>query len=127
MAGMQDILVHAYDAVDLTEVWRAANEEVPALISLMEPLVPPSAAGPQPKNDSQSWSQGAAPPRAVSCQPSAFSQKTSPQDAEKSRRKTLSGKYIPCGPVMPFVFTMPRRHESLQARSWSIRLVLFLR
>jgi uncharacterized protein with HEPN domain len=38
MAGMRDILVHAYDHVDLDEVWRVATGELPELIEGVEPL-----------------------------------------------------------------------------------------
>ena len=38
MAGMRDILVHAYDHVDLDEVWRVATGELPGLIEAVEPL-----------------------------------------------------------------------------------------
>ena len=41
MAGMRDILIHAYRKVDLTEVWQAATVSVPNLISKLEHLVPP--------------------------------------------------------------------------------------
>jgi len=41
MAGMRDILIHAYDAVDLDEVWNAANQSIPRLIEQLEPLVSP--------------------------------------------------------------------------------------
>ncbi|MBW4521010.1 MAG: DUF86 domain-containing protein [Scytolyngbya sp. HA4215-MV1] len=37
MAGMRDILIHAYDAVDLDEVWNAANQSIPRLIEQLEP------------------------------------------------------------------------------------------
>ncbi|HLF28317.1 MAG TPA: DUF86 domain-containing protein [Anaerolineae bacterium] len=40
MAGMRDILIHAYAAVDLEEVWKAAQEDIPRLIALIEPLIP---------------------------------------------------------------------------------------
>ena len=39
MAGMRDVLVHAYDHVDVDEVWRVATEELPDLISSVESLV----------------------------------------------------------------------------------------
>lgn len=39
MAGMRDILVHAYDHVDVDEVWRVATEELPDLIRYIAPLV----------------------------------------------------------------------------------------
>ena len=41
IAGMRDILIHEYASVDLEEVWKAAQEDVPRLIALIEPLVPP--------------------------------------------------------------------------------------
>jgi uncharacterized protein with HEPN domain len=39
MAGMRDILIHAYDAVDLDEVWNASTRSIPQLIERLEPLV----------------------------------------------------------------------------------------
>jgi uncharacterized protein with HEPN domain len=42
IAGMRDILIHAYDHVDLDEVWKAATVSIPALIQQIEPLIPPS-------------------------------------------------------------------------------------
>lgn len=39
MAGMRDVLVHAYRRVDLAEVWVIATESVPSLIEALEPLV----------------------------------------------------------------------------------------
>lgn len=42
IAGMRDILIHAYDHVDLNEVWNAATVAVPALILQIEPLIPSS-------------------------------------------------------------------------------------
>lgn len=41
MAGMRDILIHAYSKVNLQELWKVANESVPDLIRKLEPLVPP--------------------------------------------------------------------------------------
>jgi uncharacterized protein with HEPN domain len=40
MAGMRDYLIHAYDAVDLEEVWRAATRDLPDLLERLEPLLP---------------------------------------------------------------------------------------
>lgn len=45
MAGMRDHLVHAYDAVDLGEVWKTASGDIPSLRKSLEPLLP----GPAPK------------------------------------------------------------------------------
>ena len=40
MAGMRDILIHAYNHVDLSEVWNTATVAIPTLISYIEPLIP---------------------------------------------------------------------------------------
>jgi uncharacterized protein with HEPN domain len=40
MAGMRDKLIHGYDAVDLTEVWRVAERDIPELLRAIEPLLP---------------------------------------------------------------------------------------
>jgi len=40
MAGMRDILIHAYRRINLDEVWSAATVHVPDLIRQIEPLVP---------------------------------------------------------------------------------------
>lgn len=39
MAGMRDILIHAYDAVDVDEVWNVATQAIPRLVVQLEPLV----------------------------------------------------------------------------------------
>ena len=41
VAGVRDILIHAYDHVDLDEVWAAATDSIPALVKQVSPLVPP--------------------------------------------------------------------------------------
>ena len=38
-AGMRDKLIHTYDAVDLDEVWKTVTQEIPPLMSFLEPLV----------------------------------------------------------------------------------------
>ena len=40
VAGMRDKLIHEYDAVDLNEVWKTVNADVPSLISVLKPLMP---------------------------------------------------------------------------------------
>ncbi|MBT3601712.1 MAG: DUF86 domain-containing protein [Candidatus Latescibacteria bacterium] len=40
IAGMRDVLIHVYDAVDLDEVWKTAHVDVPELLSKLEPLLP---------------------------------------------------------------------------------------
>ncbi len=39
MAGMGDLLIHAYDHVDLDEVWRVATVELPGLLLYIEPFI----------------------------------------------------------------------------------------
>ncbi|MBW1776104.1 MAG: DUF86 domain-containing protein [Deltaproteobacteria bacterium] len=41
IVGMRNRLVHAYFAVDLDEVWRVIQDDIPSLIGLLDPLVPP--------------------------------------------------------------------------------------
>jgi uncharacterized protein with HEPN domain len=43
MAGMRDILIHAYDHVDIDEVWHTATVAIPTLIQKIKPFVPPSS------------------------------------------------------------------------------------
>jgi uncharacterized protein with HEPN domain len=38
IAGMRDVLIHHYDIVDLKEVWRTIQNDVPTLIAFLEPL-----------------------------------------------------------------------------------------
>nr|RNJ66650.1 MAG: DUF86 domain-containing protein [Leptolyngbya sp. IPPAS B-1204] len=40
IAGMRDNLIHNYDDVDLDEVWRTAERDIPDLLTLLEPLLP---------------------------------------------------------------------------------------
>ena len=40
VAGMRDRIIHGYDDVDLAEVWRTVEHDLPMLISRLEPLVP---------------------------------------------------------------------------------------
>lgn len=41
MARMRDILIHAYDKVDLDEVWDTVQNDIPPLIAALEIIVPP--------------------------------------------------------------------------------------
>jgi len=38
IAGMRDQLIHGYNDIDLEEVWKTVNRDVPALIAQLEPL-----------------------------------------------------------------------------------------
>jgi len=40
VAGMRDHLVHAYDAVDVDEVWNTLQSDLPELIAWLEARVP---------------------------------------------------------------------------------------
>jgi len=40
IAGMRDKLIHAYDIVDMAEVWKTVDKDVSNLLSLLEPLLP---------------------------------------------------------------------------------------
>lgn len=41
IARMRDKMIHHYEAVDLREVWKAAETDVPSLVASLEPLLPP--------------------------------------------------------------------------------------
>ncbi|MDZ7289133.1 MAG: DUF86 domain-containing protein [candidate division KSB1 bacterium] len=40
IVGMRDKLIHGYDIIDLDEVWKTADTNVPDLLSLLAPLLP---------------------------------------------------------------------------------------
>ncbi|HST63072.1 MAG TPA: HepT-like ribonuclease domain-containing protein, partial [Longimicrobium sp.] len=41
MAGMRDLLIHAYRNINPDEVWKAVSVSVPALLTAIEPLIQP--------------------------------------------------------------------------------------
>ena len=41
MVGMRNLMIHEYDDVDLGIVWDTVKDDLPSLIHLIEPLVPP--------------------------------------------------------------------------------------
>lgn len=41
IAGFRDVVVHDYLFVNIEEVWRIVREDVPGLIELLKPIVPP--------------------------------------------------------------------------------------
>ena len=41
MVGMRNRLIHDYSDVNLAQVWKTIREDIPGLIRLIEPLVPP--------------------------------------------------------------------------------------
>ena len=45
IVGMRNRLVHAYFEIDLRLVWDTVNADLPALVSQLEPLVPPESRG----------------------------------------------------------------------------------
>ena len=40
IAGMRDQLIHGYDIVDLEAVWKTADQDVPDLLTWLEPRLP---------------------------------------------------------------------------------------
>ena len=45
IAGMRDNLIHEYDDVDLEEIWKTADRDVPALIAELRRLGRPAEQG----------------------------------------------------------------------------------
>lgn len=41
MIGMRNRLIHEYFQVDLARVWETVQDDLPKLVALIEPLVPP--------------------------------------------------------------------------------------
>src|SRR3989338_9191529 len=41
MAGFRDVLIHAYEGVDLKRVWRIAREDLPRVKAAIEKILPP--------------------------------------------------------------------------------------
>ncbi|MGB3492906.1 MAG: DUF86 domain-containing protein [Elainellaceae cyanobacterium] len=41
ITGMRDNLIHGYDDIDWNEVWKTANSDIPELLALLNPLLPP--------------------------------------------------------------------------------------
>jgi uncharacterized protein with HEPN domain len=39
IAGMRDVLIHAYDMVDLDEVWKTINKDIPELLNSVETIL----------------------------------------------------------------------------------------
>ncbi len=40
IAGLRDVLIHAYNTVDIELVWEIADAHVPKLLNQLEPLLP---------------------------------------------------------------------------------------
>ncbi|MCK4340496.1 MAG: DUF86 domain-containing protein [Phycisphaerae bacterium] len=40
IAGMRDKLIHAYDEVDLDQVWKTLERDIPAVLKQIEPILP---------------------------------------------------------------------------------------
>lgn len=41
MAGLRDVLIHAYGAIDEEEVWRILQRDLPDVLTQITPLLPP--------------------------------------------------------------------------------------
>jgi uncharacterized protein with HEPN domain len=39
IAGIRDVIIHDYDEVDLDEIWAVISENVPELLTYIEPLI----------------------------------------------------------------------------------------
>lgn len=49
ITAQRHILVHEYDEIHDDKIWRVATEYVPALLELLEPLLPPEPDDPEPR------------------------------------------------------------------------------
>lgn len=43
IAGMRDKLIHTYDEVDMEEVWKTMEKDIPDLLNKIDPLLPDDA------------------------------------------------------------------------------------
>ena len=41
IAGLRDLLVHAYHRISALRIWQICTEDVPVLLAYIEPLLPP--------------------------------------------------------------------------------------
>lgn len=59
MARMRDMLIHSYGKVDLDDVWVTVSEDIPRLITILEPAVRPeknpAETGKSPAGNCQSF------------------------------------------------------------------------
>ncbi len=46
MSGMRDVVIHEYNDVDLDQVWQVLRRDLPDLLRMLEPLLPPPSAEP---------------------------------------------------------------------------------
>ncbi len=44
MAGMRNLMIHDYDDIDLEIVWETVQQDLPRLIDVIEPLIPPQVS-----------------------------------------------------------------------------------
>ncbi len=47
ISGMRDRLIHLYDEIDIEEVWKTANHDIPQLIEYMEQIAPEDNGDPE--------------------------------------------------------------------------------
>lgn len=40
VAGLRDVIIHAYHRVSIRRIWEIANSDVPGLLAYIEPLAP---------------------------------------------------------------------------------------
>jgi uncharacterized protein with HEPN domain len=48
IAGLRDLAAHAYDHIDIRQIWEIITVQVPALTAFVEPLAPPFVAPDDP-------------------------------------------------------------------------------
>lgn len=44
MAGFRDVLIHAYEEVDLEQIWEVARRDLPAVATAIQSILPPLEA-----------------------------------------------------------------------------------
>jgi uncharacterized protein with HEPN domain len=47
VAGMRDTLIHGYAEVDMEEVWKTLDQDLPRLVAYVKPLAPRRRPGPR--------------------------------------------------------------------------------
>ena len=67
MAGFRDVLIHAYEGVDLTRVWHIAQEDLPKVTQAIRKILPPledlEKEVADPEVDDESKNEGRRAPR----------------------------------------------------------------
>jgi len=43
--GQRNVIVHMYREIDYREIWKTASVDLPEIVQVLEPLIPPPPAG----------------------------------------------------------------------------------